>query len=674
MIMHEKDALHRITILRNEINYHNYRYYVLDDPALSDAAYDVMLKELQQLEKEYPHLITSDSPTQRIGAAPLKAFKTVQHSVTMLSLANCFSPDEVREFDERVKRMLKLPPGPVEYCAEAKLDGVAVELVYEQGRLLVGSTRGDGDRGEDVTANLKTIQSVPLLLLASEGIPIPERLEVRGEVFLGKKEFRSLNRRRLELGEAPFANPRNAAAGSLRQLDPAVTASRPLDIFCHGFGQVSGMVLDTHLRSLERLLKLGLKINPLRYRCSGIEEVIACYQTIMGMRHELDYDIDGVVIKINHFDLQRRIGTISRSPRWAIAYKFQAHQETTRIRDIIVQVGRTGALTPVAVMEPVQVAGVEVSRATLHNQDEIYKKDIRIGDTVVIQRAGDVIPEVVKAIPSLRTGKEKRFSMPSRCPVCNAEIFKSEDEAVYRCLGISCPAKLKEGLKHFASKSAMDIEGLGDKLISQLVDRGLVKDFADLYYLKHSDVASLERMGEKSTGNLIAAIQGSKRAGLERLIYALGIRHVGVHTAKLMVQHLGGMERLQQADTASLMEINEIGTEVAASVVRFFQQDDTRSTMVKLHNAGVSFAAVGQKTGAALAGLTFVFTGTLQGYTRQEASRLVEKNGGRVSSQISEKTRYLVAGVNPGTKLQKAKAAGVEIISEEAFKTLVGYD
>ena len=669
--MKERNAVSRTATLKREINYHNFRYYVLDDPVISDAVYDQMLRELEELEKQYPHLVTSDSPTQRIGAAPLKEFKTIQHAVPMLSLANCFTHEEVKEFDERVKRMLKLPPGPVEYCAEAKLDGVAVELVYERGGLVVGTTRGDGDRGEDVTANLKTIKSVPLVLLASEGIPIPERLDVRGEVFLGKREFRSLNQKREQRGEPLFANPRNAAAGSLRQLDPAVTASRPLDIYCHGFGQVTGMVLDTHFNTLERVKRLGLKVNPLRFKCTGIDEVIECYQDVMSRRHELGYEIDGVVIKINDYDLQRRIGTISRSPRWAIAYKFEAHQETTRIRDIIVQVGRTGALTPVAIMDPVKVGGVAVSRATLHNQEEMNRKDIRIGDTVVVQRAGDVIPEVVKVIESKRTGKEKQFSMPGRCPVCNAQVFKSEGEAVYRCLGISCPAKLKEGLKHFASKSAMDIDGLGDKLISQLVDRGLVKDFADLYYLTAEVLLTLERMADKSARNVITAIERSKQAGLERLIYALGIRHVGAHTAKVMVKHMGSMEHLQKADTACLMQINEIGTEVAASVVRFFQQDDTRATILKLNKAGVSFRAVGHKTGVSLDGVTFVFTGTLQGYTRQEATRLVEDKGGRVSSSISDKTNYLVTGDNPGTKIGKARLLGVEIISEQVFKSLV---
>lgn len=669
--MKEKEAAARVAALKKEIHYHNYRYHVLDDPVISDAEYDRMFRELQGLETRHPELVSPDSPTQRIGASPLKEFKTVEHSMTMLSLANCFTDDEVREFDRRVKKQLKMTSAEIEYCAEAKLDGVAVELVYERGSLAVGSTRGDGDRGEDVTANVRTIRSIPLQLFAADGVPIPDLLEVRGEVFLARKEFIALNRMREAQGEPLFANPRNAAAGSLRQLDPRVTASRPLEIFFHGFGQVRGMILDTHLNVLDRIGRLGLRVNPIRHKCAGIDEVVRRYRTILAKRDELPYEIDGVVIKINDYGLQNRVGTISRSPRWAIAYKFAAHQETTVIRDITVQVGRTGVLTPVAIMDPVKVGGVEVSRATLHNQDEIDSKDIRIGDTVVVQRAGDVIPQVVKVIESERTGKEKRFYMPSRCPACNAQVFKSEDEAAHRCLGFSCPAKLKEALKHFASKNAMDIDGLGDKLISQLVERTLVKDAADLYYLRMEDLLSLERMADKSARNVLAAIERSRHAGLERLVYALGIRHVGEHTAKLMVQHAGSMEKLMQADADTLMQIREIGTEVAGGVVRFFQQPDNRATIRKLQKAGVSFASSGRQAGTSLSGMTFVFTGTLTAFSRQEATRLVEERGGKVTSAISEKTTYLVAGTEPGSKLAQATSKGVNILSEERFKALI---
>ena len=669
--MKQQDAAGRIAELKTEINYHNYRYHVLDDPLISDADYDRMFKELQELETRHPALVTPDSPTQRIGAAPLKEFKTVTHSTPMLSLANCFTDEEVLEFDRRVKKLLQMKSGEIEYCAEAKLDGVAVELVYQRGSFMVGSTRGDGDRGEDVTANLKTIRAVPLQLLASADLPVPDRLEVRGEVFLARKEFVALNRQREQRGEAPFANPRNAAAGSLRQLAPRITASRPLDIFCHGFGRVKGMVLDTHLNALERLGRLGLRVNPLRYKCAGIGEVLQCYRTILEKRADLPYEIDGVVIKVNDCGLQNRAGTIARSPRWAIAYKFAARQETTVIRDIAVQVGRTGVLTPVAIMDPVKVGGVEVSRATLHNQDEIVSKDIRIGDTVVVQRAGDVIPQVVSVVVSERTGKEKRFSMPSRCPVCSAQVYKSEDEAAHRCLGFSCPAKLKEALKHFASKNAMDIDGLGDKLIGQLVDKNVVRDAADLYYLRMEDLLSLERMAEKSARNILAAVEKSRDAGLERLIYALGIRHVGEHTAKLMVKHMGSMERLMKTDADTLLQIREIGTEVAGSVVRFFQQQANVATIMRLQKAGVSFEAAARQSGSALEGMTFVFTGTMQEYTRQEATRLVEQRGGKVASAVSDKTTYVVAGADPGSKLNKAGSLGVKIISEDMFKSML---
>jgi DNA ligase (NAD+) len=671
MSMKDQEAAHRIAELIHAINYHNYRYHVLDDPAIDDADYDRMFRELQELEERHPKLITIDSPTRRVGAAPLKEFRTVGHSIPMLSLANCFTDEEVREFDRRVKKLLRMASAEIEYCAEAKLDGVAVELVYERGSFALGSTRGDGERGEDVTANLKTIRSVPLRLLAGEGVSVPERLEVRGEVFLARNEFAALNRNREQLGESLFANPRNAAAGSLRQLDPRVTASRPLDIFCHGFGRVDGMMRDTHLNLLERISRLGLKVNPLRYKCAGIEEVLERYRTIQALREHLPYEIDGVVIKINEYGLQNRVGNVSRSPRWAIAYKFAARQETTVIRDIVVQVGRTGVLTPVAIMDPVKVGGVEVSRATLHNQDEIDSKDIRIGDAVVVQRAGDVIPQVVGVIASKRTGKEEKFFMPSRCPVCTAQVYKADGEAAHRCLGFSCPAKLKEALRHFASKNAMDIDGLGERLISQLVDRGLVKDAADLYYLGTEELNSLERMADKSARNLVAAIERSKQAGLERIVYALGIRHVGEHTARLMVQQLGSMEQLMNADVESLLQIREIGTEVAGSVVRFFGEKENQATMRRLAQAGVSFTAATRQKGSALAGTSFVFTGTLQEYTRQEASRLVEERGGKVHSSVSEKTTYLVAGADPGSKLNKAGALGVTVLTEEKFKTLI---
>ncbi|MCK5185615.1 MAG: NAD-dependent DNA ligase LigA, partial [Deltaproteobacteria bacterium] len=562
----------RIAQLRKSINYHNYLYHVMDNPEISDVAYDRLFNELEGLEKLNPDLITPDSPTQRVGKAPLKEFKTVRHTIPMLSLSNSFEQEEIREFDQRIKKFLKITDD-IEYVAEAKLDGVAVEIVYEKGKFLLGSTRGDGIMGEDVTLNLRTIRSVPLQLLDIKTAQIPDRLEVRGEVFLGKNEFKLLNRKREDSGETLFANPRNAAAGSLRQLDPRITAERPLDIFCHGIGDDSEIMFETHWDVLHAFSHLGLKVNPVVYRCRNIEEVIDRCMAIEKKRKELDYEIDGAVIKVNDLELQKRLGTISRSTRWAMAYKFEAHQEVTRIKDIIVQVGRTGALTPVAIMEPVKVGGVEVSRATLHNQDEIDKKDIRIGDAVIVQRAGDVIPEVVKVIESKRTGKEKRFVIPTRCPVCDSEVIKTENEVVSRCLGLSCQAKLKESIKHFASKRAFHVEGLGDKLVNQLVDRGLIKNVSDLFFLTVKDLVGLDRMAEKSAQNVINAIEKSKNAGLERLVYALGIRHVGEHNASVLVSNLGSMERLIKTDEDSLLGIKEIGPEVAHSVVKFFEQD-----------------------------------------------------------------------------------------------------
>jgi DNA ligase (NAD+) len=664
-----KDVESRCDDLRKKINYHNYRYYVLDDPEISDAAYDLMMQELEGLEKKYPNLITPDSPTQRVGATPLKEFKTVQHSLLMLSLSNCFKEEEVEEFDQRVKKFLKMA-GDIEYVAEPKLDGVAVELVYERGKFVIGSTRGDGTVGEDVTLNLKTIKSIPLQLQEIPSVKIPDRLEVRGEVFLGKKEFKLLNKRREDSGEPLFANPRNAAAGSLRQLDPRVTAERPLNIFCHGIGKISGMKFETHWEILKTLPRLGLKVNPVEYKCKNINEVMDCYREIKKKRDTLNCEIDGVVIKVNSLKFQDRLGAISRSPRWAMAYKFEAHQETTKIKDIIVQVGRTGALTPVAIMEPIKVGGVVVSRATLHNQDEIDKKDIHIGDTVIVQRAGDVIPEVVKVIEGKRTGKEKRFVIPDKCPVCGSEVMRSNDEAAYRCVGLSCPAKLKEAIKHFVSKRAMDIDGLGDKLVNQLVGKGLLQDVADLYSLSVADLEGLERMAERSARNVVSAIGKSRGAGLERLTYALGIRHVGEHMAGVLVSNLGNMEKLMDADEDSLMQISKVGPEVAQSIVYFFKQSVNRKTINRLKKAGVSFTPVKRATND-LDGMTFIFTGGLEHYTREEAKSLVESRGGKVGSSVSNKTNYLIAGESPGSKLEKAKTLGVKIISEREFRKII---
>src|SRR4030043_765162 len=518
----------RVEKLREEIEYHNHRYYVLDQPEVSDAQYDRMMRELEKLEEEHPELRSPNSPTQRVGAPPLEAFEIVRHTLPMLSLANAFDENEARDFDKRVKKFLGSSEEII-YVAEPKLDGLAVELVYKGGHLMVGSTRGDGVNGENITQNLRTIKTIPVQLLRKE-IPAPERLEVRGEVIIQLKKFKELNRKREEMGEPLFANPRNAAAGSVRQLDSKITAERPLEIYCYGIGGVRGRTFKSHWEILQTLSKWGLRINPNLDRCKNIDEVIAYYHNMNEKREKLPYEIDGIVIKVNQLDLQTRLGEISRSPRWALAFKFQPKQETTRILDIIVQVGRTGALTPVAVMEPGRGGGGEGSRATLHNQEEVDRRGVRIGDTVVIQRAGDVIPEVVQVIESKRTGKEKKFRMPSKCPVCGAEVMK--EEAIHRCIGLDCPAQLKGRVNHFASKRAMDIEGLGVKLIDQLVDKGLVKDVADIYYLDKEQLIELERMAEKSVQNIIDAIEASKTKPLSKFLYALGIRHVGETTAE----------------------------------------------------------------------------------------------------------------------------------------------
>ncbi|HIE04307.1 MAG TPA: NAD-dependent DNA ligase LigA [Candidatus Latescibacteria bacterium] len=664
--MTKEEARRRIEELRELIRYHNYRYYVLDSPEISDAEYDRLFRELQELEDEFPEFVTPDSPTQRVGAQPAEEFGTVPHTIPMLSLDNAMDEEEVREFDERVKRSLGTDED-VGYVAEPKLDGLGVELVYEKGRLVVGSTRGDGFVGEDVTRNLRTIRAVPLVLL---GDP-PERLEVRGEVIMHIEDFRELNRRRAEEGKPLFANPRNAAAGSVRQLDPRITASRPLNIFFYGVGRVVGMEFSTHWEVLQALRSWGLRTNPLNRLCRNVDEVVDYYRELTEMREELPYEADGVVIKVNRLDLQRRLGEKSRSPRWAIAYKFPPRQATTVIKDILVQVGRTGVLTPVAIMEPVRVGGVEVKRATLHNQDEIDKKDIRIGDTVIVQRAGDVIPEVVAVVKEKRTGRERPFRMPERCPVCGARVVKLPGEAAHRCTNSTCPAQVKEMIRYFASKSAMDIEGLGVKLVAQLVDRGLVKDVGDLYFLTKEQLASLDRMAEKSAENLLEALERSKEREPARVLCALGIRHVGEHVARILMDHFGSIDKLAKASADELESVPGIGPEVAQSVVDFFSHEENRRVLEKLKRAGLKFE-VDKEAARPLSGKKFVFTGTLSSMARSEAEELVRKLGGEASSSVSRRTDYVVVGENPGSKLDRARRLGVKTITEEEFLRMVG--
>ncbi|HHY32470.1 MAG TPA: NAD-dependent DNA ligase LigA [Firmicutes bacterium] len=662
----------RLRKLRDEIEFHNYRYYVLDDPVISDAEYDRLMNELVRLEAAHPELVTPDSPTQRVGAAPAAAFAPVVHRSPMMSLANVYSVEEIRAFDARVRRALD--GEPVEYVAELKIDGLAVSLVYEDGRFVRGATRGDGTTGEDVTHNLKTIRSIPMRLRLDK----PVSMDVRGEVYMVRREFQKLNEERRAAGEPLFANPRNAAAGSLRQLDPKVTAERPLDIFVYGIGYVIGAedaAPDTHFEALSFLKKAGFRTNPNTRLCRTVDEVLDYCAHWGEMRASLDYEIDGVVVKVNSLAQQERLGATARSPRWAVAYKFPARQATTVVRDIIVQVGRTGTLTPVAVLEPVELAGSTVSRATLHNEDMIRAKDIRIGDTVVVEKGGDVIPEVVKAVADRRTGAEREFRMPEKCPECGADVVRLEGESAYRCVGgMACPAQVRESILHFASRDAMDIEGMGPSLVAQLIDAGLVKTVADIYDLKLEDVAALERMGKKSAENLLSAIEKSKSHPLHRLVFALGIRHVGERSARDLAEHFGTMDRLASATFSELTDVRDVGPKVAESVLAFFREPRNREILRRLADAGVNMkeAEKGVSAGKSpLAGKTVVLTGALERFTRKEAEEAVLARGGRVSGSVSRKTDYVVVGRDPGSKYEKARELGVTVLDEREFERLL---
>jgi len=668
--MREEEVKRRMKELIKEIEYHNYRYYTLDDPVISDAQYDRLMRELEELEKKYPELAEPNSPTKRVGAPPLEVFGIVTHSIPMLSLSNAYSENEVIEFDERVKRLLSV--NSLEYVAEPKMDGLAVELVYINGEFIQGSTRGDGFTGEDITQNLRTIKTIPLLLISDDKIKIPSRLEVRGEVYMTRDGFKRLNKEREEKGEPLFANPRNAAAGSLRQLDSKITAKRPLYIYCYGVGIVEGIEFSTHWEMLEAFKKWGLRVNELIRVCKNIEEVIAFYHELEKIRESLPYEIDGMVIKVNSIDFQKRLGEKARSPRWALAYKFKAHQETTTIKDIIVQVGRTGALTPVAIFEPVRVGGVEVKRATLHNQDEIEKKDIMIGDTVIIERAGDVIPEVVKVIKEKRDGTQRRFKMPDNCPICGSPVIRIKGEVVPRCINIACPAQIKGRIRHFGSRNAMDIEGLGVSLVEQLVDKKLVKDVADLYFLTLDQLVPLERMGEKSAKNLLESIEKSKKRELKRLIYALGIRHVGEHLSEIIAKKWKSIDQLFTVTEEELLETPEIGPEVASSIISFFKNETNKKVIERLKEAGVSMKEEKEEEKPAkLKGLIFLFTGALSNMTRSEAKERVEALGGSVASSVSKRVNYLVVGAEPGSKLEKAKELGITVIDEKEFLKMI---
>jgi len=665
--MIDKKIRERIERLRKEIHYHDYKYYVENNPEISDYEYDQLMRELKELEDRYPTLRSPVSPTQRVGGMPVEGFPTVEHSISMLSLDNAYSEEEVREFERRLHR--ELPGEDFDYVVELKIDGVSVSLVYEEGALRQGSTRGDGRRGDDITANLKTIHTIPLQLRKR----VRGRIEVRGEIYMTRSGFQQLNKDREKRGEPLFANPRNAAAGSLKLLDPKITSQRPLDNFIYVFPYATEVrISPTHIECLEKLKEWGFRVNPHFRLCRSIDEVLNYCSFWAEKREELDYEVDGMVVKVNSIDQQMRLGSTTKNPRWAIASKFQAKQATTVVRDIILQVGRTGALTPVAIFNPTPLAGTTITRATLHNEDEIKRKDIRIGDTVIIEKGGDIIPQVVKIIESKRSGKEKEFSMPEKCPVCGAKVVRLEDEAVSRCIGSSCPDQLKERIAHYAQRTAMDIEGLGDKLIEQLVDKKIVLDVSDLYKLNLSILSSLERMGEKSAQNLLFQIEKSKSQPLSRLIFALGIRYVGVRGARILAENFASLIALTAASQENLEEIPEIGPRTARSIILFFREKKNRELLSKLKKWGVRMEEERrEKKGTFLTGKRFVFTGSLKHYTRQEAKGLVEKLGARTVNSVSQRIDYVVVGGNPGSKYEKAKELGVRTITEEEFEELI---
>lgn len=669
-----KSAAARVRELRKQIEHHNYRYHVLDDPEVSDAAYDRLMRELKGLEEQYPDLVTADSPTQRVGATPVSELQEVVHTRPMLSLDNAFADEDVVAFDRRVRERLE-DVEQIEYSAEPKLDGLAISFRYESGRLVQAATRGDGLRGEDVTHNVRTVKAVPTVLRGAA----PKLLEVRGEVFMLIAGFKAMNQRALERGERTFVNPRNAAAGSIRQLDPRLAADRPFDVFFYGVGETDGWKLPArHSEALQQLREWGLKVSPLLKIVQGAEGCLQYYRDVGAKRAGLPYEIDGVVYKVNRFVQQRELGFVARAPRWAIAHKFPAHEENTIVKGVEFQVGRTGALTPVARLEPVFVGGVTVSNATLHNMDEVRRKDVRIGDTVVIRRAGDVIPEVVKVIVERRPKPAPpEIELPAKCPVCNSAVEREEGEAVARCTGgLYCPAQRKEAIRHFAGRRALDIDGLGSKIIDQLVesDPPLVRSPADLYTLTAEQLAALDRMGDKSAENLITAIEDSKKhATLPRFLYGLGIRDVGEATAAALANHFGSLKELQEASEEQIQEVPDVGPIVAGHVYRFFQEKHNRDVLVALtrHVKLQVQARKAAKGEGPLAGKTFVLTGSLDSMSRDEASDRIDALGGKVAGSVSKKTSYVVAGAEAGSKLAKAQELGVEVLDEKAFLKLL---
>ncbi|WP_183248930.1 NAD-dependent DNA ligase LigA [Anoxybacillus tengchongensis] len=657
----QHDVKKQMGELREQIEKHNYAYYVLDQPSISDAEYDELMRRLMELEEQYPQYKTPDSPSQRVGGAPLEAFKKVTHRVPMLSLSNAFNEGDLRDFDRRVRQEV----GDVRYVCELKIDGLAVSLRYEDGYFVQGATRGDGTTGEDITENLKTIRSLPLRLRKQVTI------EVRGEAYMPRQSFEKLNEQRKMNGEELFANPRNAAAGSLRQLDPKIVAARQLDVFIYSVVNSEEIGLVSHSESLRYLDELGFKTNPTWQVCETIDDVLAYIEQWHERRASLPYDIDGIVIKVDAFAQQKQLGATAKSPRWAIAYKFPAEEVVTQLVDIELSVGRTGVVTPTAILQPVRVAGTIVQRASLHNEDYIREKDIRLGDYVVIKKAGDIIPEVVRSLPERRTGKEKPFDMPTHCPACASELVRLDDEVALRCVNPQCPAQIREGLIHFVSRQAMNIDGLGEKVIAQLFEQGLVQSVADLYTLTKDQLVSLERMGEKSATNLLQAIEASKQNSLERLLFGLGIRHVGAKAAKTLAEHFETMERLQQATKEELTAIHEIGEKMADSIVTYFSKEEVKQLLDRLRAHGVNMTYKGAKrtadASATFAGKTFVLTGTLQSMSRSEAKEKIEALGGKVTGSVSKKTDVVVVGEDAGSKLEKARQLGITIWDEARF-------
>lgn len=664
-----EDIKKEIERLVKEVNYHNYRYYVLDSPVISDEEYDRLFRKLRELEERYNYVLP-DSPTQRIGAPPLEKFEKVKHAEPMLSLDNAFSYENVIDFDERVKRLLKAE-GEFEYTVEPKYDGLAIELTYKHGLLYKASTRGDGYEGEDVTQNIKTIKAVPLRI---EGVKvIPDVIDIRGEVYMDIEEFEKLNRERELKGEPLFANPRNAAAGSVRQLDPSITASRRLNLACYGIGSYKGISFKSQMEFINWLKEARFPVPALVRLEKGIKEVISVIKGLEEKRREFPFETDGAVIKVNDFKLQQLLGAKTREPRWAIAYKFPAHQGTTKIRDIRASVGRTGVLTPYAIFEPVRIGGVTVSRSTLHNWDEMERKDIRIGDTVVVERAGDVIPHVVMVIKEKRTGRERPFTIPEKCPVCGSKVVRPEGEVAVRCINFNCPAQVQERIIHFASRGAMDIEGLGEKNVELLHDRGLIRNFIDLYRLKKEDLLSLPRFADKSATNLINAIEKSKHATLARFLYALGIIHVGEYAAKLLARNFRKLDDLYYVKPERIVRIRQMGEKIARSISDFFNNPENIKALETLKSLGLKLTNPDfeeEKIGKRLDGLTFVITGILP-RPRKEIEEIIEKEGGRVSSSVSKNTDYLLVGEEPGSKLLKAREIGVKTITYEEFLRMV---